>query len=413
MSNINLLHNPLALQAFFADSGLFSNLDIHFANFMARLSATDSPAVPLAAALVSSKTNEGNICLDLGEYAGSNLFAKSNEETPIQYACPALAAWTDHLLQSGVVGEGHGNTPLVLDRKGRLYLRRYWEYEETILNFILKRADTVLQDIDYPRLERDIQKLFKPQESGKTDWQKISTISAVTRSFSVISGGPGTGKTTTVARLLALLLDQYKNKLRVVLAAPTGKAASRLQEAISTTGLLQEKTDLPKAATLHRMLGPIPNSPYFRHDADNKIAADAIIVDEASMVDLPLMAKLMQAVPDSARLILLGDRNQLASVQPGSVFGDICHPEAMRCFSDSFIHKTLESSDRKQTVTNRPLKAGVSGLQNSFVELVDNYRFPGKRGIAALSNAVKDGDGGGALDLLLTEKTELISWSDI
>jgi exodeoxyribonuclease V alpha subunit len=415
MTIINRAHTSQELQAVLADSSLFSSLDIHFANFMTRLSKTSSPEVPLAAALVSSKTNEGNICLDLAEYAGKVLATHTHAEGE-QFTCPAFSDWTDHLIKSTVVGQGQGNTPLVLDQGGRLYLRRYWEYEKNIIRFIQERAGTVPPDINYPGLARDVQKLFPPLSSGKTDWQKIAAIMAVTRSFSVISGGPGTGKTSTVAKILVLLFGQYEDrqKLRVILGGPTGKAASRLQEAITSTGLLQDKTDILQATTLHRMLGSIPHSPYFRHNAENPLAADLIIIDEASMVDLPLMAKLMQAVPYSARLILLGDRHQLASVQPGSVLGDICGSENMHCFSNTFCRQILEISGQNLPPAPKcTIEVLSSGLQDSFVELVDNYRFSDESTIARLSKAVKEGDGDGAMELLLAEDDNQVSWSDI
>lgn len=233
-------HTYQGLQAILSGAHLFSSLDIHFAHFIARLAKTNSPEVGLAAALVSCKTSAGNICLDLAEYAEKVLPINSPEEAPEQFICPTFSDWADQLMKSGLVGQGQGNTPLVLDQAGRLYLRRYWEYEKSIICFIQERTSTALSDINYPRLARDVQKLFQPLSPGKTDWQKIAAIMAVTRSFSVISGGPGTGKTSTVAKILALLLGQYedKQKLRIVLGAPTGKAASRLQEAITSTDLL-------------------------------------------------------------------------------------------------------------------------------------------------------------------------------
>ncbi len=413
---LGITHTNKSHQAILSDTNLFSSLDIHFANFIARLAQTNSPGVPLAAALVSYKTGEGNICLDLAEYAGKVLPLNSHEDVSEQFVCPAFSDWAEQLMKSGLVGHGQGNTPLVLDLGGRLYLRRYWEYEKSILHFIQERAKTVLPDINYPRLTRDVQKLFKPPAPGKTDWQKIAAIMAVTRSFSVISGGPGTGKTSTVAKILALLLGQYedKQKLRILLGAPTGKAASRLQEAIISTDLLQKTIELPQATTLHRMLGTIPHSPYFRHNTENHLAADVIVIDEASMVDLPLMAKLMQAVPDSARLILLGDRHQLASVQPGSVLGDICRSEVMNCFSNTFCQQTLELSVEILPPGSKcTIKIPSPGLQDSFVELVENYRFSNESGIARLSKAVKAGDEDGALDLLLAEENNQVSWSEI
>ena len=410
------IHTYQELQATLSETGLFSNLDIHFANFIVRLAKTNSPEVPLAAALVSCKTSEGNICLDLKEYAGKALPINSRNEILEQFICPTFSNWEDHLIKSGVAVQGQGNTPLVLDQDGRLYLRRYWEYEKSISHFIQEQANMDLPDLNYQKLARDVQKLFPPLSSEKPDWQKIAAIMAVTRPFSVISGGPGTGKTSTVAKILVLLISQYKSKqkLRILLGAPTGKAASRLQEAIASTGVLQENIELSEATTLHRMLGAMPNSPYFRHNAENPLAADVVVIDEASMVDLPLMAKLMQSVPHSTRLILLGDRYQLASVQPGSVLGDICRSEIMNCFSDKFCQQTLEISGEILSPASKcTIEISTPGLQDSFVELVKNYRFSDESSIAKLSKAVKEGDGDAALSLLLAEENNQVSWSKI
>ncbi len=416
MTPLNRTHTWKELRQILSDAPQFSNLDIHFANFIANLSETDSPFVPLAAALVSSKTGEGNVCLNLKEYADRNLPDEPDQRSNEYLTCPSFAQWTDLLLQSKVVGRDKRNTPLVLHHGGRLYLRRYWEYQNTITGFIQERAAAPAPDTDYTRLAKDIRKIFPSQSSDKTDWQKIGAMMAVTRLFLVVSGGPGTGKTSTVAKMLALLNTYLgsQKKLRLALAAPTGKAAYRLQEAITSTELLPDEMELPPATTLHRLLGAIQHSPYFRHNSENHLAADVVIIDEASMVDLPLMAKLMQAVPLSARLILLGDRHQLASVQPGSVLGDICPPENLNCYSDFFNRQIFETSGEVLAAsTEYPPKKPVANLQDSFVELLDNYRFSDDSTIAKLSKAVKEGDGDGAIDLLLSDRTGQVTWSEI
>ena len=411
--------NSLTLQelrSLLSDPELFSSLDKHFAMFIWRLAKDHSPSASVAAALVSRKTGAGNICLDLKEYAGRSLHLNSRETGLEAYACPPLDVWRDHLMQSGVVGQGEGETPLVLDESNRLYLRRYWQYEKTISRFIRERATPFLHDLELSRLREDLIKLFEAQPSGETDWQEVAAIAAATRSFSVISGGPGTGKTTTVAKILTLLIDNCRttSQLRILLAAPTGKAASRLQQAIDATGLMHTGPGLLQATTLHRMLGYIPNSPYFRHNAENPLAADIIVIDEASMVDLPLLAKLMTAVPVSARLILLGDRYQLASVQPGSVLGDICQTEIMSSFSSEFCQLISEVSGHSIAPSfPSMIKAASQSLQDSFVELRHNYRFNSESGISKLSMAIKEGNGEKALDLLLKGEDGSIAWSEI
>jgi len=280
------------LQEILSDPEFFSPLDHHFALFIARLAKNHSPAAALAAALVSRKTGEGSICLDLAEHAGKPLFPDSGKTGLDAYVCPTLPDWEEQLIQSGIAGPDESETPLVLAGGRRLYLRRYWQYEKSIFQFIRQRAAPFLQDLNLPRLGKDLKKLFHPQTPGEVDWQQIAAIAAVTRTFCVISGGPGTGKTSTVAKILALLLGQYNEtrQLRILLGAPTGKAASRLQQAIVAAGLPQIGSVPLQATTVHRMLGYIPHSPYFRHNAENPLAADIVVIDEASMVDLPLLA---------------------------------------------------------------------------------------------------------------------------
>ena len=404
------------IQAAIANREYFTSLDAHFASFMARLAEICCGHVSLAAALVSRKTGEGNICLDLAEYAGKSLYPDSTGTQVPQIFCPSLPEWTECLLKSGVAAQGESITPLVLDGQSRLYLRRYWEYENSIICFIRERGNSIRDVRNVTGLARDLENLFSPSSSEQTDWQKIAALAAVTRSFCVITGGPGTGKTSTVAKILALLLSQSEKpeKMRILLGAPTGKAASRLQEAIASTGLLQVMHDPPKATTLHRMLGSLPNSPYFRHNAANQLAADVIVIDEASMVDLPLMAKLMQAVPVSARLILLGDRHQLASVQPGSVLGDICHSSMLNIFSDSFCNLTSELTEHSLTPASK-CDAGEENplLSDSYIELVQSYRFSPESSIARLAAAVKEGHADAALDILLSEKNKEVLWSEL
>ncbi len=398
----------------------FSSLDRHFAAFMSRLAGRDSAALRLAAALVSKRIAEGHICLNLAESAGrpwapaaenGNAYAGEN------FICPELADWSRQLLQSGVTGRPGEYKPLVLDDQGRLYFHRYWEYETAVADFIKKRGAAPTGDIDFSLLAAGLRRLFPPAlpeaPSRQIDWQKIAAIAAMLRPFCVITGGPGTGKTFTVAKILALLLEQARGRgrLRIVLAAPTGKAAVRLQEALGRARTrLQTATETRDAIpaqvlTLHRLLGPIPGSPYFRFNSDNPLPADVIVVDEASMVDLPMMAKLMAAVPAAARLIILGDRDQLASVEPGAVLGDICRPDYLPVFSEEFRKHVLQLAGQK-------LKGHKSGppigeklnLQDSIVELRQSFRFAPDSGIRALSRAVNQGDADTALAVLADGK---------
>ena len=394
----------------------FSNLDRHFGSFISRLATKNSPELTLAAALLSSWTNNGHVCIDLRNIAGRPL-AASGTATPLtsSFVCPSLEKWLSKIRQSEVAGQPGEITPLVLDRHGRLYLRRYWEYENSIGRFILERSIPDDQEIDYQKLGDDLAAQFPDIPSQNINWQKTAAFAAITRPFCIISGGPGTGKTSTVAKILALLHNQTAGGqgLRVLLGAPTGKAAARLQESLAGTAALHTKL-LPPAATLHRMLGSRPNSPYFRHDSENPLHADVIIIDEASMVDLPLMAKLMQAVPPGAKLILLGDRNQLASVQPGSVLADICHPDYLDCFTPQFQQQLVDiTGDRLQVGRNCHTAVKHQYLPDSIVELKEGFRFSAGSGIEVLSRAVNSSDTEAVANTLFEEENSQLAWLDI
>jgi exodeoxyribonuclease V alpha subunit len=405
------------LQPILANEDLFSNLDRHFAAFISRLADKDSPELTLAAALVSSKTAEGNICIDLKKFAGMvmpvNAFSDSLSSSIV---CPSIFDWRQKLNESGITGQPDDNTPLVLDGTGRLYLRRYWEYENQVGSFILERGTKKDKKIDYAKLGMNLKSLFPTRPAKHTDWQEIAAIAAITRFLCIISGGPGTGKTYTVAKILALINMQADNsgECRILLGAPTGKAAARLQESLAKSQVLDHETKLPQATTLHRMLGSLPDSPYFRHNSENPLHADVIIVDEASMVDLPLMAKLMQAVPPQAKLILLGDRNQLASVQPGSVLGDICQLEYLPCFTPKFQKQVYDLTGRKPEIDDSCAKSPENiFLQDSIVELKKGFRFSSDSGIELLSKAVNKGDADAAQKILFSNNTLQVTWSEI
>ena len=264
--------------------------------------------------------------MSLADAAGEPLAALGEVEPGL---APPLPVWCEALRRHQVVGRPGDYAPLILDEAGRLYLYRYWAYQHELALELQTRVADDPADVGPRRLRDGLDRLFPPAADG-VDRQRLAAAVAALKRFSVISGGPGTGKTTTVVRILALLLEQASVPLRIALAAPTGKAAARMQEAIRAS-----RETLPvdarirdaipaEATTIHRLLGFRPGSVAFRHDRDNPVPVDVLVVDEASMVDLALMTKLVRAVPRTARLILLGDKDQLASVEAGAVLGDIC-----------------------------------------------------------------------------------------
>ena len=397
--------------------GLLSEIDIHFANFINGFSPENDPDIFLAAALVSHTTAGGNICLNLETTSGNLLTGTQEDREPIE--CPKLDVWLQKLKTHPAIGRPGEKRPLILDAKNRFYLYRYWDYENTLSKSIKKRICTNIADLDLQRLKNSLDRLFPKSNQPGVNWQKVAAAVASLRHFSVITGGPGTGKTFTVSQVLALLMEQAPEEtLQVYLAAPTGKAAARLKESLEHAKGRMNCDDAVKARipadvfTIHRMLKPIKGSPYFRYDRDNPLMADVVVVDEASMVDLALMAKLLQAVPQNARLILIGDKDQLASVEAGSVLGDICDREVMHGFSDSFM-------DRIKKLTGEDLDPMVqasdegSGLQDSIVVLQKSYRFASGSGIGGLSRAVNRANTDRALAILDDSDEKSINWQQL
>jgi exodeoxyribonuclease V alpha subunit len=328
----------------------FADLDRHFAEFIGRFGG-DNKLMALLAATLSRSTREGNICLPLEMAPKYSAEAVDEEE---EQKWPTVSEWRSILANSKAIGGPNEQTPLVIDDSYRLYLRRYWSYQQRLADALREKASK-----DDPA---------RPTRGGT---QEAAVEAAVGNELTIICGGPGTGKTTTVLHILARLLQQPGNeRLRVALAAPTGKAAARLEETLRM-GL--EKLECPEevkarmpvsASTIHRLLGVRGNSVYFRHDGRNPLPIDLLVIDEASMVALPLMAKLFDALPERCRVVLLGDRDQLASVEPGAVLADIVDAAS----------------------------GAGSPLHHTVVTLEKNYRFSEKSGIHHLCNAVRQGD---------------------
>jgi exodeoxyribonuclease V alpha subunit len=390
--------NPEIIDTLHA-AGALSDLDRSFARLMMRLSGSGDGALALAAALVSRASAEGDICLELSRLAGGLVPAG---QTALR--CPMLKQWISMLRKSPVVGNPGDWRPLILDAT-RLYLYRHWDAEQGLSRFLLERSQVPAPGVDVALLREGLGRLF-PDCNGEADWQKIAAAVAVLKRFCVITGGPGTGKTTTVARILALLLEQAGTRpCRIALAAPTGKAAARLQEAIrgSAGRLACENSILEKlagmeASTLHRLLGRRAGRSSFIRDEEELLPFDAVIVDEASMVSLHLLFNLVRSLPGEARLILLGDRDQLASVEAGAVLGDICGAERGRLYSRSFGKMIADASG--QTVPLLPGEEGRSAVGDCIVELTQNYRFAAESGIGGLSRVIRDGSPDEALSIL-------------
>lgn len=374
----------------------YREIDIAFADFLCRLAGKGAETLRPLARELSRGTGEGHICLHL------------DDAVPTENVLPAAAL----LLESGVVGRPGEFSPLILDEENRLYLYRYWAYERKLADGLLSLASGRPGGLDIVRVKDGISRLFRDSTESGPDWQKIAAASALWSRLCVISGGPGTGKTTTVVKILALLLEQGE-ELRIALAAPTGKAAARLRESIRRAkGLLRDATaacDLipDDVFTLHRLLGVLPGASSFRHTSKSPLPYDVVVIDEASMVALPLMAKLVQALPRYARLVLLGDRDQLASVEPGAVLGDISSTGSSPRFSPEFRRYLADVTGCS------PEDTGPAGdlpvLADSLVVLRKNYRFDFGSAIGIASRAINHGNQTAVLDALRDEtKGELL-----
>ncbi len=396
--------------------GYLNDIDVFFANFITDLSTNDDQDIRLAAALVSHATGRGDTYLDLASVAGKPLFREFDPEETAKH--PQLLTWAQKLRQSPAVGSPGDFRPLVLDPKNRLYLYRYWDYEKKLSDSIINRARSRSKKVDTNLLKDGLNRLFPNSNNDEVNWQKIAAVIATFKRFCVITGGPGTGKTFTVAKILALLAEQAKGEtFRVLLAAPTGKAAAKIGESIQAAKATLSCSPailnaIPSETfTIHRMLKPIPGSPYFHHNAENPLEADVVVVDEVSMVDLALMSKLAEALHLDTRLILIGDKDQLASIEAGSVLGDICGGDTVDKFSNDFC-KTYEEVTEEQFYLSANMRQQSVGLYDCMVELKKSYRFVGSSGIGELSRAVNMGDVETALSVLHKEK-DRIGWEKI
>ena len=368
------------------DGVQLNEIDCQFAAFICRQAGSEDPRLKCAAALLSRGVVGGDVCLDLacalqdGEADG--------------YGIESLESWVQRLRDFSVVGAPGDFRPLILDDANRLYLHRYWRYQEELAAAILKRGAAT--HFDRELLREGFGRIFPRSSDTETDWQRVAALAALSRRFCVISGGPGTGKTSTVVKVLALLLEQLGGEsCRIALAAPTGKAAARLKESIlgGVECADEVRALIPEdVSTIHRLLGYLKGSCSFRHNRDNPLPYDLVIVDEASMVSLPLMAKLVDALRADTRLILLGDRDQLASVEAGAVLGDICDTGGSHGFSAPFIQLA-----REITGDLLPEQGSAGVLGDAVVLLKKSYRFSSESGIGQVGALVNAGDGAAAL----------------
>jgi len=416
-----------------------SLLDFHFGRFIERIAresnATNPEILGLTATLLSRERQKGNSCIKLTEMPYP--FALDEEpiertepasdgESQLESPFPPIDKWRQLLLSAEMlVSDGGVVRPMVLDAEDRLYLYRYFRAEQTIaqkIGSMIEQTDSYSWSID-PDPEY-VNLLFPPDKDDIINWQAVAALSALQNKLALIIGGPGTGKTATVVKILALLL-KASPQLRIAMAAPTGKAAARLSESIrdglrSLSILDADRSIIPsEVRTVHRLLGYRGANHAFRYHERERLPFDVIIVDEASMVDLLLLDALFTATPDQARLILLGDQNQLPSVDTGHTLWDICEAADLdRSYSAQFYSYCRELLGFEPRFSARTEAKGLSisklafdqvpktdecvvtSLRDSVVELVKNHRFQPGSPLGDLARAVQRSDSDRALCLL-------------
>ncbi|MCU1719468.1 exodeoxyribonuclease V subunit alpha [Pseudomonas sp. 5P_3.1_Bac2] len=415
------------LLAIWSERGWLREVDRALGQLLAELDPAASPLLLLAAALASHQLGKGHVCLDLASTLADPDFALSlppeGEEAALLALLPSqvlagvsLDSWLAACAGSGLLSAEAGPVaPLVL-ADSCLYLRRYWDYERQVAGHIAARLQ---QASDAPaQLAQRLQQLFPEplvlDGERLTDWQKLACALASRSRFTLITGGPGTGKTTTVVRLLALLQEAAMNTgapLRLSLAAPTGKAAARLTESIGAQVASLPVSDAVRGqipsqvTTLHRLLGSRPDSRHFRHHHGNLLPLDVLVVDEASMIDLEMMANLLDALPAHARLILLGDKDQLASVEAGAVLGDLCRDAESGGYSAATCAWLTEQTG--EAISAPQLQSSNQALAQHIVMLRHSRRFAGGSGIGRLARAVNERNSSGARAILAAGSADL------
>ena len=411
--------DTLALLDRWVAHGWLRPLDRALAAFLLEQAPDASPLLLFCAALASHQVGRGHVCLDLPALLADpdttlSLPPEGGEpaDTPPPRPSRCLAGVCPRALDAALdapelVQSGPGNSPLV--RRGpRLYLRRYWACEQRIgavLRARMADAASWQEALDPEEARRWLGTLFAGAAGEGPDWQRLACALAAGRGFSVITGGPGTGKTTTVLRLLVLLQALRESAragapLRIRMAAPTGKAAARLNASVAgaldrlplagVTGGEALRARIPtEVTTVHRLLGARPGSRHFRHHAGRPLPLDVLVVDEASMIDLELMASLLDALPARARLILLGDKDQLASVEAGAVMGELCH----RADGGHYTPETAAwlAGVSGEAIPRHYQDSAGRPLDQHIVMLRYSHRFGAESGIGRLARAVNDG----------------------
>lgn len=391
------------------EAGVLRDLDVRMIESLSRSFGQHGESqeiVKVILALALRVMDNGHVCLDLGtkDWEQIRRSAPDDEQSESDAALnniPTPGAALELLANDkALVGDDKAKRPFVLEGT-RLYLRRLSNYEKEAAAILLSLASDEESSIS-PEIERALGSYTLKGGHPLAKGQKEAIRTGLKRRLTIITGGPGTGKTTVAAALLKMLAKQQSDgrRLRIRLAAPTGKAATRLYESVASEMAGAPEIELEPAKTIERLLGSQSGSPYFRHNKDNPLPADVVIVDEASMIDLPKMAKLLDALGKESRLVLLGDKNQLASVDPGSVMAELCEARALdKCLArlnenkrfdkDSAIAPLSDAVNKSQADRAWDILRSNAGAEGKRAQLFDAKEFGGGKAPQEFVSAVK------------------------
>lgn len=385
---------------------VISVLELEFVRFLKQIEPEVKQDVLLAAAACIFAQQKGHVCLDFSDWKDEYLFDDSKSE--IKLTDSLKKDWNEALQESSLVSSGNELQPLVVEGS-RLYLHRYWKYEEELCAWMKQKAAVRFELEDEHK--KALQSVLPPaKDLFEVNWQHVAVQLSFLKDLLVISGGPGTGKTFTVLNIIAAQAQAHsKQDFRIALAAPTGKAARRLSESIERGKKNINSEDLSginipdSALTVHKLLGSDFRGSTFKFNEKNHLPYDLVVVDEASMLDINMWVRLIRAIGPKTKLIVLGDKDQLASVEAGSILGDICGGE--NTFSEA-----VASSIRELQGIDIPVGDSTSAINDCILFLTKSYRFGKNSGIQKFAEAVNASDADLAISVLKDDRLDGLSW---
>lgn len=386
------------------EGGIVSLLELEYVRYLTEINPDECDEVLWAAAACLHAQRNGHVCLDFDAVRGDYVF--NDHRSELKFTDALTKKWIEKLNDSDLVSNGRKLNPLVLE-ENRLYLHKFWKYEEELAAWLAEKS-RVENDID-DTVTKAIHSVVKPKaDLFEVNWQQVAIYLSFLKNLLVISGGPGTGKTYTVLSILASHVLVYENQ-KIALAAPTGKAARRLSESIE-----QGKQHLPNeavenldrihdATSVHKLLGSDYSGTRFKFNEKQKLPYDLVVIDEASMLDINMWIRLIRAIGENTKLIVLGDKDQLASVEAGSILGDICQGE--NSFSTKISEEISKASGMQVPQTkNKP------AINDCILFLKKSYRFGENSGIQQFAEAVNAFDDNTAIEVLKDPAYKDISW---